>query len=186
MEARNEIKEGGVRSLAEFNTLFKKWVEWYNTEKPHRSLPEKGPPGSRYFATEWRVFQPLEVSEKWKRWMAEVEVRRVNKSNEISYKSQKYALPPGYSGVRVEIVEYDDKIDIYYRDHLVQSRAYTVPTRKRKETRKIANAGTIGYKGKYHTIDYKLAGKTVEVQEINGGKNLLVYLNGVLLKTLDL
>jgi len=44
----------------------------------------------------------------------------------------------------------------------------------------------IMYKGKPYSIDYKLAGKTVEVQEINDGKNLLVYLNGVLLKTLDL
>ena len=42
------------------------------------------------------------------------------------------------------------------------------------------------YKGKSYTIDYKLAGKTVEVQEINEGKNLLVYLNDVLLKTIDL
>jgi hypothetical protein len=42
------------------------------------------------------------------------------------------------------------------------------------------------YKGKYYTIDYKMSGKTVEVQEINAGKNLLVYLNGVLLKTIDL
>ncbi|MHA1659999.1 MAG: hypothetical protein ACTSUT_12870 [Promethearchaeota archaeon] len=42
------------------------------------------------------------------------------------------------------------------------------------------------YKGKPYTIDYKLAGETVEVQEINDGKNLLVYLNEVLLKTLNL
>ena len=51
---------------------------------------------------------------------------------------------------------------------------------------KITHAGVIMYKGTPYTIDYKLAGKTVEVQEINDGKNLLVYLDGVLLKTLDL
>jgi len=40
--------------------------------------------------------------------------------------------------------------------------------------------------GKWFTIDYKIAGKTVEVQEINDGKNFLVYLDGVLIKTLNL
>ena len=38
----------------------------------------------------------------------------------------------------------------------------------------------------YYTIDYKYAGITVEVQETNLGKELLVYLNGILLTTLKL
>ena len=40
--------------------------------------------------------------------------------------------------------------------------------------------------GTHYTIDYKLARKTVEVQEVNDGKELLVYLNGLLLKRIKL
>ncbi|MHA1671065.1 MAG: hypothetical protein ACTSV5_10905 [Promethearchaeota archaeon] len=64
--------------------------------------------------------------------------------------------------------------------------AYKVPIVIKRKTRKITHACIIMYKGKYYRIDYKMAGKTVEVQEINAGKNFLVYLNDVLLKTLDL
>lgn len=60
--------------------------------------------------------------------------------------------------------------------------SYNVPLLLERKTRKITHNGTIKYKGKLYTIDYKLSGKTVEVQEINDGKNFLVYLNNVLLK----
>ena len=122
----------------------------------------------------------------WKRWLNEVEQRRVTKYNEISYKSQKYSIPPGYTGTRVEVIEYEDKIEIYYRERLIIIHSYNIPITLERKKRKITRSGTIMYKGKPYTIDYKLAGKTVEVQEINDGKNLLVYLNNVLLKTLDL
>ncbi|MHA1283510.1 MAG: hypothetical protein ACTSQP_13490 [Promethearchaeota archaeon] len=36
--------------------------------------------------------------------------------------------------------------------------------------RKIRYNGTISYKKKWYTIDYILAGKTVEIQKINAGK----------------
>ena len=140
----------------------------------------------QYYEPEDRIFRPLQAKVNWKRWLCEVEQRRVTKYNEISYKSQKYHIPPGYSGTRVEIIEYEDKIEIYYRDHLIQTHSYNIPIKQERIKRKITKSGTIMYKGKPYTIDYKLAGKTVEVQEINDGKNLLVYLNDVLLKTLDL
>lgn len=185
-EARLKVKITPSFTLTDFNQMFNNWVNWYNTEKPHRSLPGNCPPTKRFLETEDRVFKPLQAKVNWKRWLHEVEQRKVTKYNEIHYKSQKYHIPPGYSGIRVEVIEYDDKLEIYYRDQLITTHTYNVPIKQKRKKRKITHAGVIMYKGKPYTIDYKLAGKTVEVQEINDGKNLLVYLNGTLLKTIDL
>ncbi|MHA1338276.1 MAG: hypothetical protein ACTSPW_21475 [Promethearchaeota archaeon] len=44
-------------------------------------------------------------------------------------------------------------------------------TKKDKSVlRKIRYNETISYKGKWYTIDYKLAGKTVKIREINAEK----------------
>jgi transposase InsO family protein len=185
-EARFIIKQHTNYTLTDFNQLFKDWVDWYNTKKPHRSLPGNSPPIKRFLDTENRIFRPLQAKVNWKRWLHEIEQRKVNKYNEIHYKTQKFHIPPGYSGTRVEVIEYEEKIEIYYRDNLIMTHSYNVPIKQKRKKRKITHNGTIKYKGKDYNIDYKLAGKTVEVQEINEGKNLLVYLNGVLLKTLDL
>ncbi|MHA1490447.1 MAG: DDE-type integrase/transposase/recombinase [Promethearchaeota archaeon] len=186
LEARYEVKSNPTYTLTDFNLMFKNWVELYNNEKPHRSLPANNPPTKRFLETEGRIFRPLQAKVNWDRWLYEVEQRRVTKYNEISYKSQKYHIPPGYSGTRVEVFEYDDKIEIYYREQLIIVYTYIIPIALERKLRKITRSGTIMYKGKPYTIDYKLAGETVEVQEINDGKNLLVYLNEVLLKTLNL
>jgi len=185
-EARFKVKQNPDYTLTDFNQIFKNWVEWYNTEKPHRSMPGNNPPIKRYFDTEDRFFRPLQANVNWNRWLHEIEQRKVNKYNEIHYKSQKFHVPPGYSGTRVEVIEYEDKIELYYRDQLIITHSYNVPINQKKKIRKITHNGTIRYKGKLYNIDYKLSGKTVEVQEINDGKNILVYLKGVLLKTLDL
>jgi len=184
-EARFEVKWNPGYILTDFNQMFKKWVDWYNTEKSHRSLPKNCPPAKRFLEAEDRIFRPLQANINWDRWLYEVEQRKVNKYNEIHYKTQKYHVPPGYSGTRVEVIEYEDKIELYYRDQLIITHSYNVPIKQKRKKRKITHNGTIKYKGKDYNIDYKLAGKTVEVQEINEGKNLLVYLNSVLLKTLD-
>ncbi|MFO8017304.1 MAG: hypothetical protein R6U96_01600 [Promethearchaeia archaeon] len=59
---------------------------------------------------------------------------------------------------------------------------YQVKAQRKRKTRKILHNGTMAYKGNYYKIDYKLAGKTVEVQEINNGQLFLVYLAGLLIK----
>ena len=97
-----------------------------------------------------------------------------------------FHVPPGYSGTKVEVIEYEDKIELYYRERLIITHPYNVPILLNRKKRKITHNRVITYQGRHYSIDYKLAGKTVEVQEINEGKNLLVYLNSVLLKTLDL
>ena len=40
-EARFKVKQIPDYTLTEFNQIFKNWVDWYNTEKPHRSSTRK-------------------------------------------------------------------------------------------------------------------------------------------------
>jgi transposase InsO family protein len=186
VEARHKVKKEPTCTLTEFNQMFKKWVHWYNTEKRHYGLHEMGAPAQIYFNTKDRVFRPLQTEVSWKKWLYEVETRKVSKYNEISYKSQKFKVPPGYTKMRVDVVEYEDSLELYYKDKRLISHPYKVPVQKKRKTRKITHNGTVRYRGSYYTIDYKLAGKTVEVQEVNNGQGLLVYLDGVLLKKLTL
>jgi transposase InsO family protein len=186
VEARHQVKQSENYTLTEFNAMFNVWLHWYNTKKTHRGLPNRCPPAQMYFGRENRIYRPLKATVKWERWLHEVQQRKVTKCNEISYKSQKFRLPPGHMGLRVDVIEYEDKLEIYYKERLIVTHSYNVPVKKRRKTRKISKNGTIMYMGSQHYIDYKLAGKTVEVQEINDGKNLLVYLQNVLLTTLNL
>ncbi|MHA1671932.1 MAG: hypothetical protein ACTSV5_15380 [Promethearchaeota archaeon] len=122
----------------------------------------------------------------WDRWLSEISQRKDNKYNKISYKSQKFMVPSGYFGSRIDIIEQEDKIELYFKDKLLIIHPYNVPLNTEKKTRKVGKSGIIMYKGKQHYIDYKFAGKTVEVLEIKEGKNLLLYLHGTLIKTLNL
>jgi transposase InsO family protein len=186
VEARHHFNTTEGSTLKDFNSMFKEWLHWYNNKKPHRGLPKNLPPAAIYFGRKNRIYRPLDATVRWERWLHEMEQRKVTKYNEISYKSQKFQLPPGYMGSRVDIIEYEDKLEIYYKEQLIATHPYNIPLKTRRKTRKISKNGTLMYKGTQHYIDYKLAGKTVEVQEINDGKNLLVYLHNVLLTTLNL
>ncbi|MEJ2248598.1 MAG: DDE-type integrase/transposase/recombinase, partial [Candidatus Lokiarchaeota archaeon] len=185
-EARHYIQQHPECSLMEFNQSLLKWIQWYNTKKSHRGLPNKGPPGKIYFQKEKRIFRPLKANINWNRWLHELAERKVSKYNEISYKSQKFKVPSGYVGTRIEVIEYEEKLVLYYKENLLITHPYQVPIQRKRKTRKITHNGNISYSGKYYSIDYKLAGRTVEVQEINNGNDLLVYLDGVLLKTIEL
>lgn len=189
IEARHQIKSNPDCTLADFNQDFNQWVHWYNTEKPHRSLPQKGPPARIFFTTEDRIFRPLETPVNWNKWLHEMSQRKVDKTNQISYKAQKFEVPPGYSGSKIDIIECEGKLELYFKDKFLITHPYRVEINPEKivlKTRKIGKNGTISYKGKYYMIDYKLAGKVVEIQETNLGRDLLVYLDKVLLITLNL
>lgn len=189
VEARNYVKNNPKCTLAVFNQRFKKWVDWYNNEKPHRSLLNNRPPAKIFFETKNRFFRPLKAKVNWNRWLYDLAQRKVNKYNEISYKAQKFSVPPGYSGLKIDVIEHENKIELYYKDNLILTHPYNVSIITKNLgniTRKINSSGQISFKGKSYTIDYKFAGKTVEVQEINHGRTLLVYLNGVLISTLNL
>jgi len=188
-EARLSAKTTLSCSLAELNAMFQKWLNWYNTLKPHGGLPQKSPPAKIFFETPNRIYKPLEIKIDWDKWLHTSDERKVTKYNTISYKGQTFEIPPGFSLSKVMIIEYDEKLEIYHREKLIISHPYIIEGSRKNNansSRIIRKNGTISYKGKWYTIDYKLAGKTVEVQETNNGQTLLVYLNGKRIATLTL
>jgi len=189
IEARLVAKTTPKWALAEFNSMFKKWVSWYNTEKPHGSLPSKGPPARIFFETKDRIYRPLDMKINWDKWLHNSDERKVTKYNTISYKAQNFEIPPGFSLSKVLVIEYEDKLEIYQKDQLLITHPYSVSLNSKKKgsvSRVIRKNGTISYNGKWYTVDYKLAGKKVEVQETNKGRTLLVYLNGKRITMLNL
>ena len=50
--------------------------------------------------TSYSYCRLIKVKVNWNRWLYDLAQRKVNKYNEISYKAQKYSVPPGYSGLR--------------------------------------------------------------------------------------
>lgn len=127
-------------------------------------------------------------------WINDSANRKVRKTNEVSYKGQLFKIPPGHIHQRVDVIEFEDRIEFYSKEgYLLISHPFTVDIDKvlsgkqrRKYTRKIKKNGMISYKKHNFTIDYKLAGETVEVKESNLGRTLLVYLHGKLIKEFEL
>jgi hypothetical protein len=138
---------------------------------------------------EGRVNRPLQVIVDWNQWVNAHLLRKVTKYNIISFKGEPLAVPPGYAGCKVEVVELEAAIEIYHHDNLLVSHAVD-PARflpgRETTSRKVAKNGTIQYKREYFTIGYKLAGQVVEVREASAGTELLVYLDGVLVKKFPL
>ncbi len=169
VEARPFVKERPKYSLAQFNQKFNEWVEWYNTKKPHSSLPNRTTPNEVYFNTETRIYRPLKVMVNWDKWIHEMEQRKVSKYNTISYKKQSFDIPPGYMRAKVDIIEYEDKIEIYHKNKLLITHPYQISARLSKSnviTRRIRKNGTISYKGMWYTIDYKLAAKPLRFKRL--------------------
>lgn len=126
------MKNNSKCSLTDFNRKFKKWVNWYNTEKSHRSLPKKGPPARIFFETEGRVFRPLQAKMNWIKWLYEVSQRKVDKTHQISYKAQKFDVPPGYSGSKIDVIECEDRLELYFQDKFMITHPYKVAIDPRK------------------------------------------------------
>lgn len=120
------MKSNPSTTLTNINQIFKNWVNWYNTEKPHHNLTGNSSPVKRFFETEGCIFHPLKAKVNWDSWLHEVEQKKVNKYHEIHCKSQKFHIPPSYSGTKIEVIEYEDKIEIYYREHLLIIHPYNV------------------------------------------------------------
>jgi hypothetical protein len=175
--------------LADLNLELSKWLKWYNDEKPHRSLVHHVAPAKIYHESLNRIYRPLKVQVNWNKWINNYLQRKVTKYNTLSYKAQDIQIPAGYMGCNVDLLELEDRIEIYHQEKLICTHSRNpdsyLPSRK-AILRKIAQNGTIQYKNHWHTIDYKLAGKKVELQESAEGTVLLVYLDRVLLKQIPL
>ncbi|TFF87728.1 MAG: transposase [Promethearchaeota archaeon] len=193
-EIRGKLEEHPNWTLTDINMELKKWIKWYNFEHEHRSLPDKVPPQKVFFDREERVYRPLKTEVNWDLWINDTEERKVKKTNEVSYKGQLFKMPIGHVHQRITVIEFEKRIEIYSKEgQLLITHPYVVDVDKvlsakqrKKHTRKISKDGYIRYKKRHFTIDYKLAGLTVEVKESNLGRTLLVYLHGKLIKEFEL
>lgn len=175
-------------SMSVLNNQLQLWVKWYNEQKPHRSLPHRKPPTTIYWNAEKRIYRPLETQVDWNQWINNQDSRKVNKYNQISYQTQAIQLPQGYMGCWVEILHLEDRFEIYHLGQLVCTHMKMPEVYCKAQVpviRTIAANGIFQYKRHWYTVDYKLAGKKVEIQESEEGRTLLVYLDTVLLKRLS-
>lgn len=185
-EARFQVKQHPTWTLADFNKKLQEWLEFYNTKHRHRSLPGRSPPATIYATKSPRIYRPLERKMDWVRWIRKVETRKVSKTNFISYNGSRFAVPPGYAGLEVELQIFPNSLEIYRKQQcLVKIDVKPVVlVKKRAQTRRIAQNGRIGYGGKYYSISYKMAGQQVEVKESADGSELLIYCQGQLIQRL--
>ena len=184
-EKRYYLDNHPQTTLDQFNQLLQEWLYWYNFEKPHRSLPNSSAPGALYLNHPNRIDRPLNTLVDWNRWILSKGTRKVTKYNTISYKAKRIALPPGYSGCKVEILEADDHLEIYFQDTCLKSAEErfhkAAPPRGNPIHRKITKNGTFSYNRKYFSLGPKYSGKIVEIKEYNNGKRIAVYEEDVLL-----
>ena len=164
-EIRFKVKGLDTYSLKDLNKDFSEWLRWYNYEKPHRSLPHSTNPADIFINHHDRIYRPLNHNIHWERWLGEFNRRKVSKYNDIKYKSISFKVPPGYSGLRVDLIELDNKVEIFYQDQSLcihNLPDFGILLKNKKEIRKINKTGQKKYKSKTYNIDYKMAGKKVE------------------------
>ncbi|MHA1521638.1 MAG: DDE-type integrase/transposase/recombinase [Promethearchaeota archaeon] len=185
-EARFQAKQHPDWTLTDFNHQLQEWLEFYNNKHRHRSLPNRSPPAKIYFHKVPRVNRPLEIVVDWDMWIREVESRKVSKTNFISFRGNRFTVPLGYAGLKVSIWITGNTLEIHRNNQCLVSYILKTPILDKKgpQTRRIAQSGTIGYRGKYYSISYKMAGQQVTVKESADGTILLIYSQGQLIKQL--
>jgi hypothetical protein len=142
-----------------------------------------------YFQLDKRIHRPLETVVNWDLWINTTTTRRVTKYNSIKFEGQGLTLPPGYAGLKVDLVLTGDQIEIYYKNTLLVSHPYDpdlIQERKKIFVRKINSTGSISWKGKKYTIDYKLRGKIVEIIQTQTENKLEIYYNTIKIKNIEL
>ncbi len=187
-EGRLQIQLHPEWTLKDFNLFFYSWLEWYNFKKPHRSLPKKYPPANKFLDKLLRISRPLNTIINWNNWITTFHKRKVTKTNSISFQGEIIQLPPGYVGCKVDLNVLDTEIEIYHQGRLIKTFIkddLVLNPHARKSYRRIAQNGTIQYQKKYYSIDYKLAGKKVEIKESFDATELYFYIENVLVKRLS-
>lgn len=188
-DARAKVKVHPNYTLHMLNADFIKVCKYYNEVKPHRSLPNNCSPATMYFQLDKRIHRPLETVVNWDLWINTTTTRRVTKYNSIKFEGQGLTLPPGYAGLKVDLVLTGDQIEIYYKNTLLVSHPYDpdlIQERKKIFVRKINSTGSISWKGKKYTIDYKLRGKIVEIIQTQTENKLEIYYNTIKIKNIEL
>jgi len=187
-EARFYIKAHPEATLDDLNRMLQDWVQWYNNEKQHRSLPDHATPASIYFNHPKRVHRPLETILDWDRWFLTMGTRKVSKYNAISYKKETIHIPPGYMGCKVSIMDCDGKFEIYYKDtclatHVVDPDFMAI--RNKAFQRTVGPNGIVKYLGESYNIGSLLAGRKVTIRETCQGCKIAIYIDGVLFNEYD-
>ncbi|MHA1680924.1 MAG: DDE-type integrase/transposase/recombinase [Promethearchaeota archaeon] len=187
-EARFTAAQDESFTLTKLNAKLDAWIEWYNNEKRHRSLPGRQPPASRYFSSEERIYRPLPEGIAWDKWLFVHVTRKVTKYNTISYKGVKVQRPPGHAGCKVDVYELGSSIDVYHLEDLITNHELPDGFSLLKcppSQRRVPKSGMVGYGGAYYYINYHLAGKGVVVKEANGGRTVNFIIDGILVKSFD-
>ncbi|MHA1521374.1 MAG: DDE-type integrase/transposase/recombinase [Promethearchaeota archaeon] len=187
-EGRLQIRLHPDWTLIDFNGFFYSWLEWYNFKKQHRSLPKKCPPANKFLDIGLRISRPLNTIINWNNWITTFHKRKVTKTNSISFQGETIQLPTGYVDCKVDLNVLDTEIEIYHQGRLIKTFIkddLVLNPHARKSYRRIAQNGTIQYQKKYYSIDYKLAGKKVEIKESFDATELYFYIENVLVKRLS-
>ena len=161
VEFRANLPQIPEVSMTILNAQLETWIQWYNEQKPHRSLPHRKPPTSVYWI-ENRIYRPLEVQVDWNQWINNQDSRKVNKYNQISYQTHVIQLPPGYMGCWVEILHLEDRFEVSHLGQLICTQMKVPEEHCKVQSpiiRTISSCGTFQYKNHWYTVDYKLAGK---------------------------
>jgi len=189
-DALARIKSATSMSLAELNSLFMEWVEWYNTQKPHRSLPGNRTPIDVFINKNPRVHRPLETPVNWARYLSDISQRKVRKTNSIQYNQETFSIPPGYAGKIVDIVDFSGKLQVFYNDTFVIehqiSKTPSIEEIISTSKRIVSQSGSIKYNNQYFYLGYKLKGKTAFLKVNEEEELILVYIDNVLVKTFPL
>jgi len=186
-DARHLVTKNPNLTIAEFNKKFSEWVTWYNQRHRHLSLGRQ-PPAKIYLEHPNRIYRPLKVEINWDAWIVEMEDRKVNKQNIVSIGGKKYTLPPGHSGMRVQVHKLENRIEIYSANVLVDTifKAPEPSTSGQFTERVISRVGTFKFKRRTYYVGYQHAGMIVTIQVSAPGTELFVYHGDTLLARLKI
>jgi transposase InsO family protein len=105
------IRGRGIRDLAQAQEVFDAWREIYNSIRPHEALGMK-PPVSRYTPSSRPFPEKLAPVE----YESGVEVRKVQKLGEMSYKGREWRIGRAFAGQPVALrpSETDGIVEVYF------------------------------------------------------------------------
>ncbi len=184
-EARLHAARNADMTISDLNTTLDGWVTWYNNEKPHRSLPPGKVPADLYFGIPDRIHRPLVTTIDWDRWFMIAGIRKVSKYNTISYKKETIQVPPGHAGCKVEVLDNGDRFEVYHGDTRLASHVVDMDfmrIRNKEFERKVNKDGYVKYRGWTFPLGSLMAGKQVIVREMDQGRKIAMYCDGVLYK----
>lgn len=186
-DARLRVSRHPGFTVADFNRLFRDWLEWYNFQHEHSSL-DGASPGKVYLEHPGRRYEPLGADVDWSSWTGRMETRMVDKQGSVSIEGRRYTLPDGFSRRKVEIQRLPGRINVIFKDVVVAS--FDVPSEagdgtRAGKTRKINKDGYLKFNKRSYKIGTKHAFRIVNVIFSKDEKVIMVYEGDLLITKLD-